>query len=220
MLIHCVTIPTMQQDALARTPLLSMMMKAFLSRNGLPDPKLADANNSGRLAQCPPVLICPPPLQGHHPMVTSLLDWREVIIRPMKHRNGKRKFKLGMIVTMGFKHQIKKNPTKSPLTRHSHSWYASQSKFVGTDSRPKCHPMVGGLVPFPSQSSEFQVPSHEDASTCEPEPEVAPMQSTEERFARPATPCSVIIIDDTPIGSPPPSTPTPIPSPEIPSFPQ
>ncbi|MBW0532382.1 hypothetical protein O181_072097 [Austropuccinia psidii MF-1] len=75
-------------------------------------------------------------------------------------------------------------------------------------------------IPSPSQSSELQVPSHEDASTCEPEPEVAPMKSTEECFARAATPRSVIIIDDKPIGSPPPSTPTPIPSPEIPSFPR
>ncbi|MBW0531033.1 hypothetical protein O181_070748 [Austropuccinia psidii MF-1] len=38
------------QDALARTPLWSMMMKAFQSRNGSRDPKQADGNNSGRLA--------------------------------------------------------------------------------------------------------------------------------------------------------------------------
>ncbi|MBW0475555.1 hypothetical protein O181_015270 [Austropuccinia psidii MF-1] len=57
-------------------------------------------------------------------------------------------------------------------------------------------------IPRPSQSSKSQVTSHEDGLTHEPEPEVAPMQSTEEPFAHPATPCSVIIINDTPIGSP------------------
>ncbi|MBW0532383.1 hypothetical protein O181_072098 [Austropuccinia psidii MF-1] len=95
------------QDALVRTPLLSMIMESFPSRNGLPDPKMADENNSGQLALFPPVSICPPPLQGHHPMVTSLLERREVIIRPMKHGNGERTFELGLIVTMGFKHPIK-----------------------------------------------------------------------------------------------------------------
>ncbi|MBW0578177.1 hypothetical protein O181_117892, partial [Austropuccinia psidii MF-1] len=33
-------------------------------------------------------------------MVTSLLDWRKVIIWLMKDGNGKRKFKLGRIITM------------------------------------------------------------------------------------------------------------------------
>ncbi|MBW0524938.1 hypothetical protein O181_064653 [Austropuccinia psidii MF-1] len=44
----------------------------------------------------------------------------------------------------------------------------------------------------------------EDLPTCEPEPEVAPTQSMEEPFDFPATPCSIIIIDNTPIGLPPP----------------
>ncbi|MBW0574909.1 hypothetical protein O181_114624 [Austropuccinia psidii MF-1] len=37
-------------------------------------------------------------------------------------------------------------------------------------------------IPGLSQSSKSQVPSHEDALTHEPEPEVAPMQSTEDPF--------------------------------------
>ncbi|MBW0516762.1 hypothetical protein O181_056477 [Austropuccinia psidii MF-1] len=41
-----------------------------------------------------------PPLLGHHPMVTSLLDQSKVIIRLMKDGNGKRRFELGPIVTM------------------------------------------------------------------------------------------------------------------------
>ncbi|MBW0472850.1 hypothetical protein O181_012565 [Austropuccinia psidii MF-1] len=59
-------------------------------------------------------------------------------------------------------------------------------------------------IPGPSQPSE----PHEDALTCEPEPEVAPTQSMEEPFVCPATPAFVIIIDNTPVGSPPvPSSP-------------
>ncbi|MBW0552877.1 hypothetical protein O181_092592, partial [Austropuccinia psidii MF-1] len=88
------------QYTLARTPLWSTMMRVFLSRNGPWDPKQADGNNSGQLALSSQTLICPPPLLGHHPMVTSLLDRSEVIIRPMKDGNGKRTFELGPIDTM------------------------------------------------------------------------------------------------------------------------
>ncbi|MBW0533951.1 hypothetical protein O181_073666 [Austropuccinia psidii MF-1] len=52
-------VPT--QDALARTPLWSTMMKVFLSVNGHRDPQQADGNNSGKLALSPQALICPPP---------------------------------------------------------------------------------------------------------------------------------------------------------------
>ncbi|MBW0551572.1 hypothetical protein O181_091287 [Austropuccinia psidii MF-1] len=40
------------------------------------------------------------PLQGHHLMVTSLLDWRKASIWPMKDGNGKRTFELGPIVNL------------------------------------------------------------------------------------------------------------------------
>ncbi|MBW0504717.1 hypothetical protein O181_044432 [Austropuccinia psidii MF-1] len=63
-------------------------------------------------------------------------------------------------------------------------------------------PPITGLSP----SSE----PHEEILTCEPEPEVAPTQSMKEPFARPTSPPFVIIIDDTPIGSPL------VPSPDIP----
>ncbi|MBW0570378.1 hypothetical protein O181_110093 [Austropuccinia psidii MF-1] len=71
------------------------------------------------------------------------------------------------------------------------------------------------LPPFvePSQHNEPPIPglnqsskSHEDTSTCEPEPEVALTQSMKDPFACPATPCSIIIIDDIPVGS---TTPLP-----------
>ncbi|MBW0497493.1 hypothetical protein O181_037208 [Austropuccinia psidii MF-1] len=39
-------------------------------------------------------------------------------------------------------------------------------------------------IPGPSQSSKSQVPLHEDALTCEPEPEVSPTQSTKEPFGK------------------------------------
>ncbi|MBW0510369.1 hypothetical protein O181_050084 [Austropuccinia psidii MF-1] len=87
-------------DAIVRTPGWLTMMKAFLSGNGHQDPKQADRNDSAQLALSPQVLICPSPLLGHHPMVTSLSDRRKVIIRPMKDGDGKRTFKLFPIVTM------------------------------------------------------------------------------------------------------------------------
>ncbi|MBW0549542.1 hypothetical protein O181_089257 [Austropuccinia psidii MF-1] len=62
------------QDALARTPLWSTMMKPYPSANGHRHPKQANGNDSGKLALSPQVSICPPPLLGHHPMVTSLLN--------------------------------------------------------------------------------------------------------------------------------------------------
>ncbi|MBW0504306.1 hypothetical protein O181_044021 [Austropuccinia psidii MF-1] len=68
-----------------------------------------------------------------------------------------------------------------------------------------CKPCQHNGPPIPGLSPP------EDVATCEPEPEVAPTQSMEEPFAFPATPCSIIILDNTPVGSPTPprSTPTP-----------
>ncbi|MBW0530873.1 hypothetical protein O181_070588 [Austropuccinia psidii MF-1] len=217
------------QDALARTPLWSTMMRAFLSGNGRWDPKQADGHYFGQSAQSPQVLICPPPLLGHHPMVTSLLYQSEVIIQPMKDGDGKRKFGLGRIVPMSF-----------------HSWdsnakFALRANSAATNPRPKWHPMVTGRIlqeaekvsfNFTFDSSELTLPPfvnssqtddptipgpspsskpHEDIWTCEPEPEVALKQSMVEPFTRPTPPHSVIIIDNTPIKSPPPLSPSPTP---------
>ncbi|MBW0547219.1 hypothetical protein O181_086934 [Austropuccinia psidii MF-1] len=49
------------QDALARTPLWSTMMKPYPSANGHRDLKQADGKDSGRLALSPQASICPPP---------------------------------------------------------------------------------------------------------------------------------------------------------------
>ncbi|MBW0535124.1 hypothetical protein O181_074839 [Austropuccinia psidii MF-1] len=108
------------QNALVRTPLWLTMMKPYPSGNGHRDPKQANRNDLGQLALSPQVLICPPPLLGHYPMVTSLLNRSEVTIRPMKDGNGKRTFELGPIVTNGIQ-MPKRKPTESPPTRLSHS---------------------------------------------------------------------------------------------------
>ncbi|MBW0548910.1 hypothetical protein O181_088625 [Austropuccinia psidii MF-1] len=131
-------------------------------------------------------------------MLTSLLDRSKVIIQPMKDVDGKRTLKLGLIVPMGFKFQTK--PSKSPAIRDSCSLYALQANSATPDkpSQPNEPP-----IPGPSQPSE----PREDTLTCEPEPEVAPTQSMEEPVAHPATPTSVIIIDDAPVGSLPPLLP-------------
>ncbi|MBW0493993.1 hypothetical protein O181_033708 [Austropuccinia psidii MF-1] len=203
------------EDAYARTPLWLTMMKVFPSRNGPRNPKQAGGNNSGRLALSSQASICPPPLVGHHAMVTSLLDWSEVIIRPMKDGNGKRKFELGPIVTMGFKRQ-KQNPPDTPQQDSPVQCMPLKqtppqptSGLSGTQwpedlfCEPSQHnePPIPGLIPSPEQP--------EDIVTCEPEPEVAPTQSMEEPFALPATPHLIIIIDNTPVRSPPPISPAP-----------
>ncbi|MBW0528730.1 hypothetical protein O181_068445 [Austropuccinia psidii MF-1] len=124
------------------------------------------------------------PLRGHHPMVTLLLDWSEVIIQPMKDGNGRRTFELGPIVTHGIQTPKTKH-TKSPMTRLTCSLYASQANAAATHSSeltlpPFVEPSQHHERPIsgPSQPSE----PHEDALTHEPEPEVAPTQSMEKPF--------------------------------------
>ncbi|MBW0479979.1 hypothetical protein O181_019694 [Austropuccinia psidii MF-1] len=103
----------------------------------------------------------------------------------MKDSDGKRTFKLGLIVTHGIQ-MPKAKPTRSPPTRLPRSLYASQANSTATHPRPKRHPMVKGLilhtlppfvelsqyneppVPGPSRSSKSQLPSHVDALTREP----------------------------------------------------
>ncbi|MBW0529072.1 hypothetical protein O181_068787 [Austropuccinia psidii MF-1] len=178
------------QDALAKTPLCSTMMKVFPSGNGPRYPKQADGNNSRRLALSLQASICPPPLLGHHPMVTSLLDRREMIIQPMKDGNGKRTFKLGLIITMSCHpwDSNAKNKTHQTPPNKTHPFN------VYLASKPRGNPLLaqvapnepsqhdGPPIPVPSPSSE----PPEDVATCEPEPEVAPTQSMEELFYPPS----------------------------------
>ncbi|MBW0475097.1 hypothetical protein O181_014812 [Austropuccinia psidii MF-1] len=188
------------QDALVRTPLWLMMMKAFPSGNGRWDPKQAD---------------------GHHPMVTSLLDRRKVIIWPMKDGDGKRTLELGPILTMSchpWYSNAKNKTNQIPCNKTLLFPVCLASKLHGNRPWPKWYPMVAGLDPRPSSKP------HKDVLTCEPEHEVAPTQSMENLLvspnftfftlpnlsspflqpspACPTPPHSVIIIDDTPVGSP------------------
>ncbi|MBW0502310.1 hypothetical protein O181_042025 [Austropuccinia psidii MF-1] len=166
----CLLCDPSDQDTLARTPLWSAMMKELPSGNGLQDPKQAEGNDSGQLAQSPQVLICQPPLLGHHPMVTSLLDRSKVIIRPMKDGNGGRTFEL---VLINQTNQIPCNETLPLLVclasklRSNRPW----AQVAPNDEPP---------IPGPSPSSK----PHENVPTREPEPEVAVTQSMEEPFGK------------------------------------
>ncbi|MBW0547670.1 hypothetical protein O181_087385 [Austropuccinia psidii MF-1] len=126
------------------------------------------------------------PLLGHNPMVTSLLHRSEVIIRSMKDGNGKRTFELGSIVTMSCHPWDSK--AKNPPNMISHLFLAQvlplnhlrTLKFVSQNQRWLQHnPWRNRLV-----SPKFSSPLLSPSPAC------------------PATPRSIIIIDDTPVGSP------------------
>ncbi|MBW0552618.1 hypothetical protein O181_092333 [Austropuccinia psidii MF-1] len=160
-------------------------------------------------------------------MVTSLLDWSEVIIWAMKDGDGKRTFELGPIVTMSCHPWNSNAKVNSPvpslpceqtlrkLTPGPSGTQCSEDLFCS--KQPEFH-LISTLdsseltvPPFvePSQMDEPPIPGpspsskpHEDVPTCEPEPAVDPTQSMEEPFARLTPPHSIITIDDTPVGYP------------------
>ncbi|MBW0466767.1 hypothetical protein O181_006482, partial [Austropuccinia psidii MF-1] len=154
------------QDALARTPLWSTMMKPFPSVNGRRAPKQANGNNSGQLA------LDYPADEGWR--------WREDI-RAWADRHH-------VLSPMGFKCQ-KQNPPNPPrqdspvpsLPREQTprqptpgpSGTRWSEELFREPSRTKEPP-----IPGPSPSSQ----QPEDDTTREPEPEVAPTQSTEEPY--------------------------------------
>ncbi|MBW0590810.1 hypothetical protein O181_130525, partial [Austropuccinia psidii MF-1] len=111
-------------------------------------------------------------------MVTSLLDLSKVIIRPMKDGNGKRTFKLGLIVTMSCNQWDSNAKNQSPPTRRSRSYFTFELSEVTLT--PFLEPSQTKEPPIPGPSPSSQPP--EDNTAHEPEPEVAPMQSTEEPF--------------------------------------
>ncbi|MBW0480188.1 hypothetical protein O181_019903 [Austropuccinia psidii MF-1] len=163
-------------------------MKELPSGNRRREPKQADGNNSGQLALSPQVFICPPPLLGHHLMVTSLLDHSEVILQPMKDGKGKRTFELGPIVTMSSHHWIKMpktKPIKSPTTRHFCSSYTLQANSVGTKSRPKWDPIVGGLIPWQAATIPFLILTFDSSELTLP-PFVEPSQLNEPAIPGPS----------------------------------
>ncbi|MBW0573758.1 hypothetical protein O181_113473 [Austropuccinia psidii MF-1] len=166
-------------------------------------------------------------------MVTSLLDLSEVIIWPVKDGDGKRTFKLGLIVTNGIQTPKTKPPESPPQDSPVPSLPCKQTPrqpTPGPSGTQWSEELFRGKQPktLPNQRATYSWPKSipqppEDNMTREAEPEVAPTQSTEEPFACPATPRSIIIIDNTPVGSPPPpptsSYPTCPPSPSVPPSP-
>ncbi|MBW0464862.1 hypothetical protein O181_004577 [Austropuccinia psidii MF-1] len=163
-------------------------------------------------------------------MVTSLLHWSEVIIRPMKDGNGKRSFKLGPIVTMScypWDSDVKVSNLSPPqlislygiiLTFFHYSYSKTNqnphhktllflvylASKLQAQMAPDClKPSQPNDPPIPGLSQPSE--SYEDAPNREPEPEVAPLQSLEEPF---------VLLHPPPV--PPPSTPTAVPSTEIP----
>ncbi|MBW0588447.1 hypothetical protein O181_128162 [Austropuccinia psidii MF-1] len=160
------------QDTLTRTPLWSTMMKPYPSTNVHQDPKQANMNDSGQLALSPQVLICPPPLLGHHPMVISLLDLSEVIIWPMKDSDEQDPpnppQQDSPIPSLPRKQALRQPTPGTSGTQWSEELFREPSQ---TKEPP---------IPGPSPSSQ----PPEDDTTHEPEPEVAPTQSTEEPFGK------------------------------------
>ncbi|MBW0517478.1 hypothetical protein O181_057193 [Austropuccinia psidii MF-1] len=166
------------------------------------NPKQEDRSYSIQLAWFHLVFLCPPPLLGHHPMVTSLLDQIIVIIELMKDGDGERTFKLGPIVTMSF-HPWDSNSKFSPLRIEQNQPNPLQqdspiASFPHEQTLQQPTPGPSGtqwledLLCEPSQTNEPPIPgpspsskSHEDVLTCEPEPEVAATHSMEEPFGKP-----------------------------------
>ncbi|MBW0461631.1 hypothetical protein O181_001346 [Austropuccinia psidii MF-1] len=152
------------QDSGVRTPLFSLIMKAFPSTNGCCDPKQED-RNFWMISQVPSSIN----LSTHHPMATSLLNQSEVIIPTMKDGNGIEK------------NQPNSAQEDSPIPHMPHK---------KTPRQPTPEPSQHNEppIPGPSQSCKSLVSPHEDALTCEPESEVAATQSKEEPFGPLAPP--------------------------------
>ncbi|MBW0518597.1 hypothetical protein O181_058312 [Austropuccinia psidii MF-1] len=135
------------------------------------------------------------PLLGHHQMVTSLLDRSRVIIGPMKDGDGKR-------TTKQTKSPVPSLPCEKTLQKPTQGPSVTQWSEDSCRGNKKTIPLLFStfdsseltLPPFvePSQPNEPPIPGlsqpsepHEDTLTHEPEPEVAPTQSTEEPFDPP-----------------------------------
>ncbi|MBW0559675.1 hypothetical protein O181_099390, partial [Austropuccinia psidii MF-1] len=166
------------QDALTRTPLWLTMRRAFPSRNGCRE-------QFWMISPVPSSIDLSTPLLGHHPMVTSLLDQSELIIRPMKDGNGERTFKLGPIVTMSChpwdsNAKVKKNQPNppqqdSPVPSFPHEQTPQQP--TPSPSGNQCELTVPPFVEH-SRTNEPPIPGpspsskpHEDILTHELEPE-------------------------------------------------
>ncbi|MBW0520745.1 hypothetical protein O181_060460 [Austropuccinia psidii MF-1] len=183
------------------------------------------------------------PLLGHHPMVTSLLDQGEVIIQPMKDGNGKRTFKFGPIITMSchpWDSNSKNKTNQIPCDKTLLFLVCLASKLRGNQPqaqvapngwrtysanppKPMSHLFLARVHP-PNHMRMFQLVSlnlrwlqHNPWRNLLVSPKFS-SPFLQPSPARPTPPHSIIIINDTPVGSPPPLSPslTPPPSPHVP----
>ncbi|MBW0510328.1 hypothetical protein O181_050043 [Austropuccinia psidii MF-1] len=137
-------------------------------------------------------------LPAHHPMVTSLLDLSEVITRPMKDGDGKRKLELGPILTMSCNQWDSNSKVSCLSPPYLIALHAIILTFTITHrmkppKSPRQDSPVASLpceqtprqpTPGPSGTRCPSSQPHEDDTTREPEPVGAPMQSTEEPFGK------------------------------------
>ncbi|MBW0553750.1 hypothetical protein O181_093465 [Austropuccinia psidii MF-1] len=106
----------------------------------------------------------------------------------MKDGDGKRTFELGLIVTMSCHQWDSNGKNKTPLIPPN----KTLPFLVCLASKPRSNPLQAQVAPDePSQTKEPPIPGPspssqppEDNTTREPEPEVAPTQSTEEPFGK------------------------------------
>ncbi|MBW0586271.1 hypothetical protein O181_125986, partial [Austropuccinia psidii MF-1] len=154
------------QDALARTPLWSTMMKPYPSTNGHRDPKQANGNNSGQLALCPQPLIDYPANEGW--------QWQDDIQTWANHQH--------VLSLMGFKRQKQNSPNPPRHNSPVPSLPCEQTTRQATPgpSGTQWSEELFREPSIPGLSSSYQPP--EDNTTHEPEPEAAPRQSTKEHF--------------------------------------
>ncbi|MBW0475096.1 hypothetical protein O181_014811 [Austropuccinia psidii MF-1] len=208
--------PHGQRSSFARCPCEDSFVvsnnESFPKQESTPGPQTGRGEQFRTISPVPSSIY----LSTHHLIVNSLLEWSKLIIQLMKEGNGKRTFELGLIVTMSC-HPWDSN-SKKTLRQLTPGLSGTQwLEDLFRHKQPKIPLLISSfdsseltLTPFvePSQPDEPPIPGlsqpsepHEDASKCEPEPEVAPTQSMEEPFAHPTTTPSVIIINDMLIGS-------------------
>ncbi|MBW0470428.1 hypothetical protein O181_010143 [Austropuccinia psidii MF-1] len=138
--------------------------------------------------------------------------------------NGKRTFELGPFVAISCHPWDSNVKLISYFSSFTHFSSHNNTNFLFSPIEPNlqnppqqdtpvphmpCDELTLPLFVEPSQCDEPPMPGpspsskpHEDVSARGPKSEVAPTQSSEEPFACPATPRSVIIIENFPVGSP------------------
>ncbi|MBW0521631.1 hypothetical protein O181_061346 [Austropuccinia psidii MF-1] len=151
-------------------------------------------------------------------MVTSLLDQREVIIRPMKDGNGKRTFELGPIVTMSChpwdsNSKLKQNALNPPRQDSPVQCMPFQKTPWQPTPGPSGTRWSEDLFRETSQHDEPPIPGPspfskppDDIPTREPEPELVPLLPT---WSLSLTICPLEPPPTSLSPTPPPSTPTP-----------